>query len=398
LDEIHQENASIIREGRWSSVSRLNMQDMDINVGLVRYTVTPVMLNSKCIGAVVSGDVLNGKTYLLEDTVETLGTGFGAVYVKDEKSDDYYSVIELLPSTGYVVKFIAEINMADIQTIGNSLFSKDWSDSEVFVHEFSTEYGTFTVAAMRGRSLSRGETSDETSPSSAIIIRGYSSEISDESFFRTLVVTLALAVGFLVTDVICTVIAIRTFVDPLEKLILYVKLRQYDKYGDLMEKIMKTNKFFYQVVGFVAVSITLLSMIVVHNKNEMGEIFNSLSSSGTQMNGMQFGFLFKMNNKGALGIRTIDNLQRLLNNTAEPTDYDLTVQGLQFERNLRSVEFCTLVSANFTILAGANNDRRGQVFDPSGVVSTASQLNRRVAVVTTMEYDEFLLEGAPRFM
>jgi len=52
---------------------------------------------------------------------------------------------------------------------------------------------------------------------------------------------------------------------------------------------------------------------------------------------------------------------------------------------------------NKTIIAGANKDRRGQVFDPSGVVSKALQLNQRVYATVVMSVAEYSLEGAPQW-
>lgn len=51
---------------------------------LVRYTVTPVIdpQTQEILGALVSGDVVNGKPQIVNQTVETVGGGYSAVYLR----------------------------------------------------------------------------------------------------------------------------------------------------------------------------------------------------------------------------------------------------------------------------------------------------------------------------
>jgi twitching motility protein PilJ len=64
----------------------------------------------------------------------------------------------------------------------------------------------------------------------------------------------------------------------------------------------------------------------------------------------------------------------------------------------RKIEFATLVDRNLTIVAGANNNRVNETWDPSGVVSKVLALNTRIIVSTTMEWSEFMKEGAIRWL
>jgi len=52
---------------------------------LVRYTVTPVLdsQTKEVLGALVSGDVVNGKPLIVNQTVETVGGGYSAVYLRE---------------------------------------------------------------------------------------------------------------------------------------------------------------------------------------------------------------------------------------------------------------------------------------------------------------------------
>jgi hypothetical protein len=79
-------------------------------------------------------------------------------------------------------------------------------------------------------------------------------------------------------------------------------------------------------------------------------------------------------------------------------DYDQMVQLLSKQANILQVEFASVVSNNFTIRAGANNDRRGEMFNPSGLSAKAMSLRSPLAATVTMNYSEFAIEGAPRYL
>jgi twitching motility protein PilJ len=64
----------------------------------------------------------------------------------------------------------------------------------------------------------------------------------------------------------------------------------------------------------------------------------------------------------------------------------------------RQIEFATLVDSNLKIVAGANNNRVNETWDPSGVVSKVLELNTRIIVSTTMEWSDFMKEGSIRWL
>jgi twitching motility protein PilJ len=81
------------------------------------------------------------------------------------------------------------------------------------------------------------------------------------------------------------------------------------------------------------------------------------------------------------------------------TDLQASVLSkLVSEMNSRKIEFATLVGTNKKIILGANNNRTGQSFDPSGIVTDVLTNNRRLAVTVTMTNSEFQMEGAKRWL
>jgi hypothetical protein len=73
-------------------------------------------------------------------------------------------------------------------------------------------------------------------------------------------------------------------------------------------------------------------------------------------------------------------------------------QLLSEQASILQVEFATLVSSDFAIKAGANNDRRGATFNPSGLATKAMNLRSPLAATVMMSYSDFILEGAPRYL
>jgi twitching motility protein PilJ len=93
-----------------------------------------------------------------------------------------------------------------------------------------------------------------------------------------------------------------------------------------------------------------------------------------------------------------DDLQNFLANSSDPVLKAAVVSELKKELRSRKLEFATLVGSDTKILAGANVDRTGQVFDPSGIVTDVLNNNRRIVVTTLMSNADFRLEQAPRWL
>jgi twitching motility protein PilJ len=84
-----------------------------------------------------------------------------------------------------------------------------------------------------------------------------------------------------------------------------------------------------------------------------------------------------------------------------PTNSTLQVivqETLFEEMKLRKVEYVTVVGTDAKILAGANANRTGEVFDPSGAVTDVLTNNRRIIVTTVISNAEFRKEGALRWL
>ena len=81
-----------------------------------------------------------------------------------------------------------------------------------------------------------------------------------------------------------------------------------------------------------------------------------------------------------------------------PGDITEVILCLQRVVVARKIEFATLVNKDAKILASANKNRTGEYFNPSGVVNKTLELNTRLIVSVTMQWDDFMQEGAIRWL
>ncbi|WP_017299222.1 GAF domain-containing protein [Nodosilinea nodulosa] len=70
-------------------------------------------------------------------------------------------------------------------------------------------------------------------------------------------------------------------------------------------------------------------------------------------------------------------------------------QILKNEIKARNIEYATLVGNDLSIIANANRDRRGQQFDPNGLVGTVLQNPRQIKTSAIVSWDELRNEAPP---
>jgi hypothetical protein len=79
-------------------------------------------------------------------------------------------------------------------------------------------------------------------------------------------------------------------------------------------------------------------------------------------------------------------------------DFSTATEMISGQIDEWQIEYCTLVNASKHIIVGGNNNRSGELFDPSEIVSYALETKHRIFVSVTMEYGEFAKEGSKRFL
>ena len=78
-----------------------------------------------------------------------------------------------------------------------------------------------------------------------------------------------------------------------------------------------------------------------------------------------------------------------------PINLEAVKQLLRHEVLELDIEYATLVNTNLQIIANANADRRGQVFDPDGLASAALREHRQIKTSAMVTWDELQKESPP---
>ncbi|MBW4460935.1 MAG: GAF domain-containing protein [Nodosilinea sp. WJT8-NPBG4] len=110
-----------------------------------------------------------------------------------------------------------------------------------------------------------------------------------------------------------------------------------------------------------------------------------------KINQMGFGFRGQSDNRAI-----IDAAAAYARGEAVPSSAIVSVQQiLENEIKARNIEYATLVGNDLRIIANANRDRRGQSFDPNGLVGTVLQNPRQVKTSAIVSWEELRNEAPP---
>ncbi|MEL7501408.1 MAG: GAF domain-containing protein [Cyanobacteria bacterium J06554_6] len=178
---------------------------------LIRYTVTPVYdeADESLIGALVSGDIVNGKLPIVEETVSAYDSGYAAVYLKDldgqwqlatsagwDEGENSLETFEPLDDLTLLDEAVA----ADGQIITRRLVGQIGED----------EGSAYTMAT-------RTITNNQDEPV-AVLIRGSSERNLEQLIRNSLQLQFAIAALALLVDIILAQLLGRSIVSPLKRL------------------------------------------------------------------------------------------------------------------------------------------------------------------------------------
>jgi hypothetical protein len=118
--------------------------------------------------------------------------------------------------------------------------------------------------------------------------------INSASFeFQT--VLIALALGFVIFDIIGTMLSITKFVDPLDKLVMLVKKgHNIEEHDSLLVKIVNAKRFTFQIGVCTLVSVSFLIAQVKLSHDQLNTVLLELASPLGQIGGMKFAYVAKM--------------------------------------------------------------------------------------------------------
>lgn len=110
-----------------------------------------------------------------------------------------------------------------------------------------------------------------------------------------------------------------------------------------------------------------------------------------KINQMGFGFRGQSDNRAIIQVAT-DAAQ---GEFVSAESLEAVRQILQNEVKARNIEYATLVSNDLEIIASANADRTGEVFDPEGLVGTVLQNPRQIKASAIVPWEELQKEQPP---
>eukprot|EP00475_Leptophrys_vorax_P016231 TRINITY_DN2267_c0_g1_i5.p1 TRINITY_DN2267_c0_g1~~TRINITY_DN2267_c0_g1_i5.p1 ORF type:complete len:602 (-),score=163.50 TRINITY_DN2267_c0_g1_i5:899-2599(-) len=403
VDEIEAEGADDIEEGSWSYSARQGLEDVGEETAMVRFVARPVFskLNtSKCVGVVVFGDVLNGNMQILEDTLGAFGSGFAEIVLRSNGT--FHPAVHALYQNGDELNFNWKLSESQLSMIASTVLSDSFTEDDLYVGTITNEWGSYIVAVQR---TEPGERGGDGGPEAGgrtygMVIRGIEADQNSSTLFEFEMVLCAFVLGFVIFDMLGTLFSVSRFIDPLDKLVVLVKKNRSDEYDKLLERIMNVNMFVLQVGICILFAISFLIAQVAVSRNQLELVIGDLVGVGEQLRGMQYVYVSKMKqmSQSSLTLAYTDSYRRTVQGTEQPGDISDVVSSLREVMIARKIEFATLVNRDSKIIACANNNRTGEIWDPSGVVNKTLELNTRIIVSVAMEWDDFMKEGSMRWL
>lgn len=195
---------------RWSELQRESpplpetLQDQD---ALIRYTVTPVRDpgSNKVLGALISGDVVNGKPQIVKDTLAAFGNGYSAVY-------------QIQPDQ--TLQLTTSLDLGEMDDPDRAAVNVALSDSTLLKQAAAAERTVtrrvkigdqmYTVAAQPIRGIDQAAV--------AVLVRGTSEANLNAMLRKNLAIQLGIASLVLLTDVALAALLGRSIANPIVNL------------------------------------------------------------------------------------------------------------------------------------------------------------------------------------
>jgi twitching motility protein PilJ len=176
---------------------------------LIRYTVTPVK-DSKTgtvVGALVAGDIVNGKMPIVENTIKAFAGGYSAVYYR-QPSGKFTLATSLDQSKG---ANNPEQVQPGVPLLNTSLLEKATASPRALITGRE-------VAGTQSYTMAAKAITDFTGKPVAVLVRGTSETALNKLLGESLLVQLAISALTLAVDVWLAVLLGRTIAQPLKQL------------------------------------------------------------------------------------------------------------------------------------------------------------------------------------
>jgi hypothetical protein len=402
-EEYQKESPEDFYVGQYARNGQQNMK-LTGEQGLIRWSGTPILSTNSSvtspIGVLIAGYIMSGKTDVLEDAFQVSGDGLAAIKFVNKSSNVLTSAVEMLKSSDQSLYWSIGLD-EDLQ--------------KSFIHASAD----VTVKATDGKSyrVRSAKLTNVSSEIEVILIRGYPTQYIDETYSSSVVSTLALFAGALIFDILSTVVGVGLFVEPLQRLTIYIKLKHYELMDDVISKLSLVKLFIGRLVIFGLISLAFLISMLTINANTLKSAYSaqlavrneiranrvSFAQKQVQMvsiSSIPYGFLITRFCFQTFGIitraETIQFKDFALNSSNG--QYSSIQKTLNSSAIRRKLESNTVVDANCTIIANAYSDRRGEYFSPEGFCEDIILNPRRVCILSTMSATQLAANYAPQYL
>eukprot|EP00475_Leptophrys_vorax_P002739 TRINITY_DN11544_c0_g1_i1.p1 TRINITY_DN11544_c0_g1~~TRINITY_DN11544_c0_g1_i1.p1 ORF type:complete len:817 (+),score=176.60 TRINITY_DN11544_c0_g1_i1:232-2451(+) len=384
-DEYNAEGPQQFFVGRYA---RSSGQDMKLSgrPGLIRWSGTPIMSTNSSvkdpIGVLVAGYILSGKTDILEDAFAVSGDGMAAIKMINSVQRSITSIAELLVSSDQNVYY--NLGIEDSAVMG---FANSDADS------------TFSGADGKSYRVRSSKLSHVSDGCVVILIRGYPTAYVDEVYSSTVVATLALIAGALIFDILSTVVGVGLFVDPLQRLMIYIRLKHYELMDEIIGKLQLVKLFVARLVVFGLISLSFLAAMLVHNAQTLKMAYSNQLSIRNEIRANAVSFPQKQVQMTFGIITRVETLQFkdfVLNSSNG--EYAAVQKILNSSALRRQIETNTIVNSSCQIVANAYKYRSGEYFSPEGLCEDIVNNPRRVCVLSTITAGQLAATGSPRYL
>ncbi len=345
LQEARQIKASAIVEASELKKEKPPLsQGFDNQAALIRYTVTPVRnpQTQEVLGALVSGDIVNGKDAIVKKTLKAFDGGYSAIYLNQSGEFDLAASLQRDPQEN--------INRATpnvpLPLSGKSLLeAAAKTQGKVVTQRISIAGKNYTVAAkaVPNQIIEGAEQSDYEEQPPAILVRGtpetkFNSLLQQSLLIQALTVFIALLlVGF------WWIILCRSMIRPIENL---QETAQEFASGD---RTSRADVFATDEIGDLAVSFNLMAEKINQQVNRQEN---------------EAKLALKLNDITSR-IRETLNTQTILDTVVKSTQESLQVNRVVFYRLNESLGEIVAESVDYTLngVLGQKVDNPYQVIE-----------------------------------
>jgi twitching motility protein PilJ len=272
-------NPQQIKATRIVSWSELNRESPPLPTGLkqqdllIRYTVTPVKNpnNQEVIGALISGDIVNGKDTIVKSTLKATGDGYSAIYLRQPMGEfALATALEKSQSADLNQQFVSQVELPE-QAKNNLLTNAaQSSEGKIVTGRIKIGKNFYTVAA---KAIPDKIIEEADKPRIifgeepvAILVRGTPETTINKILEYSLIAEILIVLIALAINSIWAVILRRTIITPIEDL---EETAQKFANGD---RAARSQVFAHDEVGQLAVTFNNMADSITaqasHQENE----------------------------------------------------------------------------------------------------------------------------------